>query len=138
MACSSYNVFIASSTPTFRETHPEMAIPRDSSVVSKALQKNFVALIDSIKAADPQRVGDELFTEDIISQETLSEMQLPINTPLSKSRILVMSVRDKMNVVPDKLEVFMKILQKSIDEAAFQSKLPAYYSFYGLKHDSVY
>ena len=99
-----------------------MATPRDSSVVSKALQKNFVALIDSIKAADPQRVGDELFTEEIVSEETLSEMELPINTPYNKSRILVKSVRDKLKVVPEKLEVFMKILQKSIEEAAFQSK----------------
>ena len=106
----------------FRETHPEMATPRDSSVVSKALQKNFVALIDVIKAADPQRVGDELFTEDIISQETLSEMELPTNTPYNKSRILVKSVRDKLKVVPEKLEIFMETLQKSIDSAAFQSK----------------
>ena len=99
-----------------------MATPRDSSVVSKALQKNFVALIDAIKAADPQRVGDELFTEDIISQETLSEMELPTNTPYNKSRILVKSVRDKLKVVPEKLEIFMETLQKSIDTAAFQSK----------------
>ena len=125
--------------PTFRETHPEMATPRDSSVVREALRTNFVALIDSIKAAGPQRVGDELFTEDIISQDTLSEMQLPNNIPYTKSRILVMSVLDKMKVVPDKLKAFMEILQKSIDAAAFQSKLPPYtYSFCGLKHDSVY
>ena len=100
----------------------KMAIPRDSSFVSKAFQKNFVALVDAIKAADPQRVGDELFTEEIVSEETLSEVELPTNTPYNKSRILVKSVRDKLKVVPEKLEVFMKILQKSIEEAAFQSK----------------
>ena len=99
-----------------------MATPRDSSVVSKALQKNFVALVDAIKAAGPLKVGDELFTEEIVSEETLREIQLTTNTPDNKSRILLMSVRDKMKVVPDKLKAFMEILQNSIDSAAFQSK----------------
>ena len=112
-----------------------MATPRDSSVVSKALQKNFVALVDAIKAADPLKVGDELFTEEIVSEETLREIQLPTNTPDNKSRILVMSVRDKMKVVPDKLKAFMEILQKSIDAAAFQSKLPPYGDCCDLKRD---
>lgn len=95
----------------------------DSSVtIAKALQKNFVHLVTAINTANTVNIGDELYAADLISQEILDKLDLPTNTSYDKSRILVKSVLDKLKVVPDELETFMEILQKSIDKASFQSK----------------
>jgi hypothetical protein len=78
--------------------------------------------VTAISTSDPLRVGDELFTASLISQETLAKLDLP-DTPYKKSRILVMSVLDQVKLVPGKLNTFMEVLQNSIDKSYLSSEL---------------
>jgi hypothetical protein len=105
-------------------THPVMAtpLPSDAKESSKALQASFSDIVRAISTSDPLRVGDELFTASLISQDTLAKVNLS-DTPLNRSRILVMSVLDQVILVPDKLNTFMEVLQNSIDESSLSSEL---------------
>jgi hypothetical protein len=97
-------------------------LPSEAKESSKALQASFSDIVRAISTSDPLRVGDELFTASLISQETLDKLDLP-DTPYNKSRILVKNVLDQVKLVPDKLNTFMEVLQNSIDEASLSSEL---------------
>ena len=89
----------------------------------KSLQRNFSAIVRAINSAsDPLRVGDELFSANLVSQETLAKVDLPTNTNYQRSRILVMNVLDQVKLAPEKMKTFMEILQNSIDDYSFESK----------------
>lgn len=75
----------------------------------------------AISSSDPLKVGDDLFTAGLISQETLAKLDLP-STPYQKSRSLVLNVLDQVKVVSKKLEQFMEILHRSIDRASYNGK----------------
>ena len=94
----------------------------DSNSKSKALQKCFDDVVGAISVSEPLNVGNKLFSASLISQETLSKILNVAATPLEKSTTLVMSVLDQVKIVPYKLETFIEILQKSVDESSFQSK----------------
>jgi hypothetical protein len=97
-------------------------LPSEAKDSSKALQASFSDIVTAISTSDPLIVGDKLFQASLISQETLAKVNLP-DTPLNRSRILVMSMLDQVKLVPDKLNTFMEVLQKSIDESSLSSEL---------------
>lgn len=61
-------------------------------------------------------------------QETLSKILTVQATPLANSTTLVMSVLEQVKLVPERLETFIEVLQKSIDKSTFQSKSFVYTS----------
>ena len=101
----------------------EKAVKLDSNSKSKALQKCFGDVVRAISVSDPLNVGVHLVSASLISQETLSKILTVPATPLANSTTLVMSVLEQVKIMPDKLETFIEILQKSIEESSFQSKL---------------
>jgi hypothetical protein len=99
-------------------------LPSEARDSSKALQASFSDIVAAISTSDPLKVGDVLFTAGLISRETLAKLDLP-DTPYKKSRILVMNVLDQVELVPDKLNPFVEVLQESIDESSLRSELEA-------------
>ena len=87
-----------------------------------SLRESFSDIVTAISVSNPLKVGDDLFTAGLISQETLDKLELPTNTDYIKSRILVMSVLNLVKLAPAKLEAFMEVLQKSISQSSYDGK----------------
>ena len=94
-----------------------------SSAVNKALLKNLSDIVSAISNSDPLKVGIDLVAASLIPQETLSKILTVPATPLEKSTTLVMSVLGQVKIVPEQVRDFMEVLQKSINESSYQSKL---------------
>ena len=99
-------------------------LPSEARDSCKALQASFSDIVTAISTSDPLKVGDELFSASLISQETLARLDLP-DTTYKKSRILVMNVLDQVKLVPDKFNTFMEVLQNSIDRSSLDSEFIA-------------
>lgn len=99
------------------------APPSCTMAADRVLQSNFSDIVTAISTSEPLKVADRLFEVSLISQETLDKVILPTNTSDEKSRILVLSVLNQVKLVPEKLEEFKKILQRSIDQRTYDSKL---------------
>ena len=105
-----------------------MATPTSSSSekasekASKAMQKSLEHVVSAISSSGPLGIGVKLFTNDLISEQTLHEVKLVSTTPLEKSTTLALSVLCQVKIVPDKLSKFLEVLQESVDESSFKSK----------------
>ena len=44
-------------------------------------------------------------------------------TPFNNSTILVLNVLDQVKLMPEKLDTFMEVLDRSIDKSVYESKL---------------
>ena len=92
-----------------------------SEKASKAMQKSLEHVVSAISSSDPLGIGVKLFTNDLISEQTLHEVKI-VSTPLEKSTTLALSVLGQVKIVPEKLSKFLEVLQESIDESSFKSK----------------
>ena len=104
------------------ETQAESVVNSSGLSGHIALQRNFSDIVTAISVSNPLKVGDDLFTASLISQETLDKLELPTNTDYVKSRILVMSVLKLVKLAPAKLEAFMEVLRKSIDQSSYKGE----------------
>ena len=101
---------------------PTSSSEKASEKASKAMQKSLEHVVSAISSSDPLGIGVKLFTNDLISEQTLHEVKLVSTTPLEKSTTLALNVLGQVKIVPDKLSKFLEVLQESIDESSFQSK----------------
>ena len=93
-----------------------------SSPESDALRCFSADLVTAISAADPLGLALKLFSKNLIERATVEDVCLPINSPTTKSCIIVTAVDRKVEADPSLFHQFTALLQDEGDSLKVISK----------------
>ena len=80
---------------------------------SQALRRHFASMVKAI--TDPVGISTELFSEEIIEEVTMEEVDLPNQTVSKKNRVLLSAVMRRVETRPSLFHRFINLLKENGD-----------------------